>query len=273
MPPLLDYLANLLSIKIWLVQMAGYHGIAVWFEWLDSTGRAAHFKVRPPERRSYLNLLPRVLANQFLLLLPSMVAFEALRLAYVGPASLSLASWLAGPVGLTVGHDVVQYAAHRFILHLPANMRALGHLVHHTTTGSRAISACYMSAADFFLEIVCPYLIPLALLGAGGASVIFHSLVVIAGAFGGLYEHSGYDFGRDLRAAEGLQAVLGKLLSAKAHAAHHLRGNVSFSDGFGSFDICDILFRTRFDLAAETRELADAALAAASGKIEELEDA
>ena len=72
--------------------------------------------------------------------------------------------FVASVIGLTIGHDIVQYIAHRVVLHEPTNMRKFGHALHHTTRASRGISACYMSAADFFLEIVCPYLIPLILI-------------------------------------------------------------------------------------------------------------
>lgn len=254
-----EHIVNLLSVKIWLVQMVAYHGFGLWFEWLDRTGRLVRFKLRPLERASYVGLLPHVLNNQVFLLLPAMIGAEALGLAFAGPERLSLSDWIAGAVGMTVGHDVIQYVAHRVILHRPSNMRKLGHLLHHTTSGSRAISACYMSAADFLLEIISPYLLPLAVIGGGGSDLSFHSLVVVGGAFGGLYEHSGYDFGQCLRRKGGLRAVFGKLLSTEAHAAHHSRGNVSFSDGFGSSNICDTLFRTRFDLVPDPRDLVRAA--------------
>lgn len=242
------------ATQIWLVQMAAYHGFGLWFEWLDRCGALSRFKARPVERKSYLELLPRVLANQALILLPAMLLAQWTGLAFVGPAHLSLATTLLGFVGLTVGHDVVQYVAHRFVLHRPGLMRRLGHSIHHSTTGSRSVSACYISFTDFFLEIVCPYLIPLALIGGGGVDVFFHSLVVSAGAFSGLYEHSGYDFSRSLRARAhgsmgGVWRVLAKMISSEAHAAHHSRGNVSFSDGFGSSNICDTIFRTRWDLS------------------------
>jgi sterol desaturase/sphingolipid hydroxylase (fatty acid hydroxylase superfamily) len=133
-------------------------------------------------------------------------------------------------------------------------MRLLGHSVHHKTTGSRAISACFMSTMDFLLEIVCPYLLPLiaiTAIGSAGASLCFHILTVTAGAFGGLYEHSGYDFSVKLAKSDRpvLRFVAARL-SSRAHAEHHSRGNVSFSDGFGSSNIFDTVFRTRWDLVA-----------------------
>lgn len=247
-----------LAAQIWLVQMAAYYGFALWFEGLDRSGALSRFKMRPVERMSFVELLPRVLANQILVLLPAMLFLQWTGLAFVGPAHLSLVTMLFSFAGLTIGHDVVQYVAHRFVLHRPDMMRRLGHALHHSTTGSRALSACYMSYTDFLLEIACPYLIPLALIG-GGSDVLFHSLVVVAGAFGGLYEHSGYDFSRGLREranrreGQTLLMVLAKLISSEAHAAHHARGNVSFSDGFGSSNICDTIFRTRWDLVPRSK--------------------
>jgi len=240
-----------LAAQVWFIQMLAYLGFGLWFEWLDRNGGLSRFKTRPVERMSYAAMLPRVLANQVFVLLPTMLLLQWAGLAFVGPAHLPLVVWPLSFVGLTVGHDVVQYLAHRFVLHRPHMMRRLGHALHHSTTGSRGISACYMSYMDFLLEIVCPYVIPLALVGGGGSDMLFHSLVVSAGAFGGLYEHSGYDFSLSLRGCGGLRAVLAKMISSEAHAAHHARGNVSFSDGFGSSNICDTLFRTRWDLVPQ----------------------
>ena len=247
-----------LSAQIWLVQMLAYHGIGLWFEWLDRSGGLKRFKVKAKERIGYFEVLPRVLANQTFVLLPAMLFMQWAGLAYVGSPTISLPVFVASAAVMTIGHDVLQYIAHRFILHRPDMMRWLGHAVHHSTIGSLGISACYMSAADFFLEIVCPYLIPLAFVPLG-SNFLVHSLVVASGAFGGLYEHSGYDFSLALREPAdgrkpgGLRLALAKMVSSEAHAAHHSRGNVSFSDGFGSSNICDTLFRTRFDLVPDRR--------------------
>ena len=191
-----------LSAQIWVVQMLAYHGIGLWFEWLDRSGRLQRFKFKRMERTTYFELLPRVLANQICILLPAMLFMQWAGLAYVGSPTVSLPVFVASVAFMTVGHDVLQYVAHRFILHRPEMMRRLGHAVHHSTIGSLGISACYMSAADFFLEIVCPYLIPLAFAPLG-SNFLVHSLVVAAGAFGGLYEHSGYDFAIALREPAG----------------------------------------------------------------------
>ena len=243
-----------LSVNIWLVQMVAFHVMGFGFHLMDRSGRFDRFRVRPPEQRSYSQLLPRVLANQVLVLLPAMMVVEWAGLAFVGTAHIAPWMWIVGLIGMTVGHDLVQYATHRYILHRPLLMRPLGHAVHHSTAAGRSISACYMSLPDYFLEIACPYLIPLIAIGGGGSDWVFHSVVVAAGAFGGLYEHSGYDFSlpfiRDR--ATGWRSfrnrALAHILSSKAHGEHHTRGNVSYSDGFGSSNICDTVLKTRWDL-------------------------
>ncbi len=255
-----------LSVTIWLVQMAAFHLFGLGFHWLDRTGRLARVRVRPPERLSYAQLLPRVLANQVFVLLPAMMAVEWLGLAFVGPAHIPAYMWIVAMIVMPVGHDIVQYLTHRYVLHRPGLMRPLGHEVHHQTRAGRSISACYMSLPDYFLEIVLPYLVPLALIGGGGSDAVFHSVMVAAGAFGGLYEHSGYDFGHavaERAAASGWKkrafGLLAHALSSHAHGEHHTRGNVSFSDGFGSSSLCDTVMKTRWDLVGVRQRRRDRA--------------
>ncbi len=248
-----------LSVLAWLAQMAAYHGVGLLFEWSDRTGKLRACKMRDVDRLTYAELLPRVLANQVFILLPAMVALQYFGLAFVGAPHMSFWRFLLAFALMGVGHDIVQYVAHRVILHRPGLIRTLGHSLHHSTGASKAISACYMSSADFFLEIVLPYLIPLVLVGAG-ADIAFHLIVASLGAFGGLYEHSGYDFAVALP-RQGLTGVkrrlvdgLAALASSQAHAEHHRRSNVSFSDGFGSPGICDTIFGTRWDLVGKQRQ-------------------
>ena len=143
----------------------------------------------------------------------------------------------------------MQYAAHRWLLH---NTRFgwLRHNLHHSTGASRAITACYMSAPDFFLTIVCPYLVPLVVIGGGTSNLGFQLLVACLGAVGGLYEHSGYDFAVAPKIAvrRWYSLMPASLVSSHAHGEHHRRFRVSFSDGFGSLGLCDLVFRTRWDL-------------------------
>jgi sterol desaturase/sphingolipid hydroxylase (fatty acid hydroxylase superfamily) len=249
-----------LSVLAWAAQMAVFHGVGLLFEWSDRTGALSSFKVRESERLTYFQLLPRVLFNQIFVLLPAMVAFQFAGLAFTGAPHLSILHFVAGMLLMGVGHDIVQYVFHRFLLHRPGLIRKLGHSVHHTTGASKGISACYMSPADFFLEIVLPYLVPLALIGAG-ADVLFHLTVASLGAIGGLYEHSGYDFSVRLPSGSGSKlrplGWLAAVVTSKAHGEHHRRSNVSFSDGFGSPGICDTIFKTRWDMAEAARKITD----------------
>jgi sterol desaturase/sphingolipid hydroxylase (fatty acid hydroxylase superfamily) len=249
-----------LSVFAWAAQMVVFHGVGLLFEWSDRAGMLSSYKVRGIERLTYFQLLPRVLFNQIFVLLPAMVAFQYAGLAFTGAPHLSALHFVAGMLLMGVGHDIVQYVFHRFVLHRPGLIRKLGHSVHHSTGAAKSISACYMSTADFFLEIVLPYLIPLALVGAG-ADVSFHLVVASLGAIGGLYEHSGYDFAVRLARGNGSgsrlqpRAWLAAAVTSKAHGEHHRRSNVSFSDGFGSPGICDTIFKTRWDLAEAARKV------------------
>jgi sterol desaturase/sphingolipid hydroxylase (fatty acid hydroxylase superfamily) len=246
-----------LSVLAWAVQMIVFHGLGFAFEWCDQAGYLRSAKVRNVGRMRYSAMLPRVLANQVFVLLPAMMFVQWTGLAFTGVTHLSPWRFVTDMILLGIGHDIVQYVAHRYVLHRPGFGRVLKHSIHHSTDASQAISACYMGAADFFLEIVLPYLLPLVLVGGGGADVIFHPFVATVGAIGGLYEHSGYDFAVPFRKTRffALMPRLGgwiaMLITSHAHGEHHRRGNVSFSDGFGSPGICDTLLGTRWDKAGE----------------------
>lgn len=242
-----------LSIIVWLGHMIVFHVVGLGFEWCDRIGALKRWKVRRRDRLGYFAFLPRVLFNQIFVLLPAMWICQRLGLAFTGSPYISF--WFAALalVLMTIGHDAVQYAAHRGLLH-NRRFRWLGHNLHHSTGASKSISACYMSAPDFFLTIVCPYLVPLILIGGGTSNLGFQLLVACLGAVGGLYEHSGYDFAAGFHkpTASLWAAVLSRLppslLSSHAHGEHHRRSRVSFSDGFGSPGLCDAIFRTRWDL-------------------------
>jgi sterol desaturase/sphingolipid hydroxylase (fatty acid hydroxylase superfamily) len=244
-----------LSLLTFLVMMAAYHGIGFLFELSDRNGWLKSSKVRNIDRLSYAEMMPRILANQVFVLLPSMLFLQWVGLAFTGPEHLSPIRFILSMIAMGIGHDIVQYIAHRGILHRPKLMKLLGHAVHHSTGASKSVSACYMSYPDFFLEITLPYLIPLVVIGGGGSDIFFQFLVAGLGAFGGLYEHSGYDFAAPFRKTQFYQRLPGfakaieGLITSHAHAEHHRRFNVSFSDGFGSPGICDTLFGTRWDKA------------------------
>ena len=259
-----------LSVFIWIVQMVAFHGVGYAFQYCDRTGALRRFKVRDIDRKSYRQLMPRVLANQVFILLPCMMAVEAIGLSFTGQEHLPLWRFVLSLFVMGLGHDVVQYATHRYLLHRPSLMRTLKHSIHHSTGASKGISACYMSGPDFFLEIVLPYLLPLAVIGGGGSDIVFHTMIAGLGALGGVYEHSGYDFAVLLPKAKiaarmpRFAGVLGKLVTSHAHGEHHAKGNVSFSDGFGSPAVCDSVFGTRWDMVETRKRAAMAAEAAAT---------
>lgn len=242
-----------LSVLVWAGHMVVFHGVGLGFELCGRMGWLRRYKLRDREKFAYIDFLPRVLFNQAFILLPAMWLCERLGLAYTGPKHIGLIWVVPFVILMTIGHDIVQYAAHRGLLHNP-RFRWLGHGLHHSTGASKSITACYMSGPDFFLEIVCPYLVPLILIGGGTADLGFQLLVAGLGAIGGLYEHSGYDFAMVIRQsiADGRASLLHlippSLVSSHAHGEHHRRSRVSFSDGFGSPGLCDTIFRTRWDL-------------------------
>jgi sterol desaturase/sphingolipid hydroxylase (fatty acid hydroxylase superfamily) len=247
-----------LSLTVWAIQMVVYHGVALAFEALDRTGRLSCYRVRPPDRLSYRTVMPLVLVNQCLVLLPSMMALEAAGLAYTGAGHLQPLHFILGLAVMAIGHDVVQYLGHR-PQHMFRRLQFLGHGIHHGTTASRAVSACYMHPADFVFQIVLPYLVPLVVIGGGGRDILFHVMTVGLGAIGGLYEHSGYDFAAVFRGrwksrpGAAVSRAAAFMVSSHAHAEHHRRSDVSFSDGFGSPGLCDTLMGTRWDLAVRRK--------------------
>ena len=267
-----------LAASTWAVQEIVFHIVGYAFQYCDIHSLFTSAKVRSSDRRHYRQLLPRVLFNQCCLLLPAMMLMERFGLAFSGASSISPIRFLIGLVGMAIGHDVVQYISHRHLLHRPnlRLMKWLRHSLHHSTAATKAISACYMSTPDFVLEIIFPYLLPLAVFGHH-ADLRVHWMIAGVGAIGGLYEHSGYDFSAPLRTSrsgsragspmekgeeeehhEDLKGVTAFVINAvasfldnRAHSEHHTRANVSFSDGFGSPGLCDTLFGTRWDLSAK----------------------
>lgn len=286
-PLKLSFDALPLSVQTWAVQMVAFHAVGLLFEVADRINPGTwSTKVRRTRKSQYTHLLPNVLRNQLLILLPFMYVMEVLGLCFVGPSSLHPIRFVANLPLMALGHELVQYFGHRYLLHAPNVflMKFLRHSVHHSTRASSAISACYMSAIDFFIEIGCPYLLPLAAVGGGGSGAAFHFLVAGAGAVGGLYEHSGYDFATLVRPkfenlgekpmtesekAEAYKKLehddpkgpvtkfvtnwLADFLDNRSHLEHHMRGYVSFSDGFGSPSILDNLLRTKWNLSERRR--------------------
>ena len=76
-----------LSVFVWGVQMVVFHGVGYAFEYCDRTRALRRFKVREIDRKSYAQLMGRVLANQVFILLPCMVAMQLFGLAFSGQAT------------------------------------------------------------------------------------------------------------------------------------------------------------------------------------------
>ncbi len=139
-----------LSILTWIVVMVVFHGIGYGFEYCDRVGLFKSAKVRQADKLTYQQLLPRALFNQVFVLLPAMVLVQWLGWAFVGPAHLSVWRFLGMLVGMAIGHDVVQYVTHRYVLHNPRLLRPLGHSVHHMTGGEQGDQRALHGAGGLF---------------------------------------------------------------------------------------------------------------------------
>jgi hypothetical protein len=121
-----------LAFWVWAIHMLVFHSLGLGFAACDNYGALARFKLRRSDRLGYGRILRRVLINQIFILLPAMLLCQIAGLAYVGPPHLSVLMFLGGLVLMALGHDIVQYAGHRWLLHHP-RLRWLGHGLHHAT--------------------------------------------------------------------------------------------------------------------------------------------
>ena len=62
----------------------------------------------------------------------------------------------------------------------------------------------------------------------------------------------------------GSPSIVAGQITSHAHGEHHAKGNVSFSDGFGSPGVCDSAFGTRWDKVEARGRAEDARIAAAT---------
>jgi hypothetical protein len=228
-----------LSVICFLAHLFVFHLGCFLFEVMDQSGWLLDYKEFRGDQRRYWALLPQVCFNQFFILLPSMYLCEKLGVAFDSIDSrqqqLRQTIWhyLFYAVWMTIGHDIFFYLGHRFLLHSSWGYQLLQHDLHHSTKASIALSSMYMAPSDYVLEICVPYLVPLCMLKADAA---FHFVAIALGSLGGMYEHSGYNF-----------CPYFPGLSTMAHGMHHTRYNCSFSDGVGSSNLMDGLFRTSYE--------------------------
>ena len=73
-----------LFVFVWAVAMVAYHALGLLFEWLDRKHWLNRFNGRRSNRRGYLQLPPLVLLDRCCVMLPYVVACQALGLAFVG---------------------------------------------------------------------------------------------------------------------------------------------------------------------------------------------
>lgn len=140
------------------------------------------------ERSSAKDVMTVVYCNQFLVLLPFMICLDHFQLTQYrdGIDFLELV-WSLFMGQLT--YYIVFHALHK-ILHWPRLYRF--HKLHHSTRALRASTAFYMSALDFFLEIVAPMSVWFLLYPQERFS---HACIMVSlGTVMGMYQHSGYDF-------------------------------------------------------------------------------
>eukprot|EP01134_Creolimax_fragrantissima_P002176 CFRG2176T1 len=189
-------------------------------------------------RKLYKEMMPLVLFNQVFVLLPCMTlvawyghGFYGNAIPVMNPGSFTKIILLL--MYSSLGHDIVFYFGHRYILHSRWGLPIFRHDIHHSTKADVALSAVYMHPSDFMLEIIAPYLLPYVLITATHGNVLLDIFIAPLGAIGGVYEHSGYNFLPNIR-----------LFDTYYHFSHHARWNVSFSDGVGSTNMMDTLFDT-----------------------------
>jgi len=115
---------------------------------------------------TYYDMLPQVIWNQLVIVLPSMLLCAHYKLSvsqemspFVESLHPAVRWWCSFVVGATT-HEVTFYAFHRFLLHSKWGYEFLAHTVHHSAKTYSAISALYMSLQDFFVEIVVLFLAP-----------------------------------------------------------------------------------------------------------------
>jgi len=216
-----------------IVHFATLHIVSAIFQIFDHYQILQLYKKKVKDRVTYYSCMPTVLKNQFCLMLPMMLLTEHLGLCFFN-ISLDYSIYLFVFVSavMTIGHDLLFYLGHRYILHTDFGFTKLGHNLHHASKANCAISALYMSSVDFFIEIVVPYLVPLCLVSSYTGFYV-HVILNIAGTFGGAYEHSGYNF-------------FPNPFDNTSHFMHHHFLKCSFSDGFGSSNIMDFFLKTRY---------------------------
>lgn len=134
-------------------------------------------------------------------------------------------------IWMMMGHELLFYTCHRYILHSKTGYKLFGHAMHHQSDAGCGATALYMTFPDFALEIVVPYVLPL-IMCPFNIGLIEHVVIVILGMVGGVYEHSGYNFFKHYG------------IDTSFHWLHHGIKGVNFGNGVGTLGILDAVLDT-----------------------------
>jgi len=228
---------KVMLLYIWLAHMVTWHGGAYLFHWLDTNVSAlARYKNGTHGNLKWGDMMRTVLVNQCGIMLPLMASADylqwfAFRYEPQEWNATTLCSIVLANVVASYLHDIAFYVCHRFILHSKWGYRVLAHHLHHSTYATVAASSMYMAPVDFVLEIILPFF--LMIWPVRDLDIRLAIWLVVMGGWGGLYEHSGYNF------FPGVYQ-----LDTRYHYAHHNHAGVSFSEGVFSPGLPDWLFRT-----------------------------
>lgn len=236
------------SVCTWLFQLLTFLFAGTIFQLLDHFKLCRSFKTQSNDSVNFWRCFLTAMKNQVFILLPAMIFAENYGLAFFPRRKFHspFYFWISDEMldqmvlflligfWMALGHDILFYIGHRFILHSTWGFHYFRHSIHHSTKASCGISAMFMSPEDFLIEIVVPYLFPL-FLASSWMDLRLHSVILSLGTIGGIYEHSGYNF-----------FPFFESFSTMAHFMHHSRYNCSFSDGFGSPCMMDSLLKTSY---------------------------
>lgn len=218
-------------LVVWWSHMMSFHLVATIFHLVDSRRWCRQYKFAERDPLTYFQMLPIILRNQVFVFLPALcfLWYQDWVTLERAPTWKALAlSVVYTSVGFSLVHDVVFYVGHR-LMHTKWGFAWSGHALHHDTKGTVAASALYMGCLDFVVEILLPFSAWFLITRHAYLETLL--FVVVVGAWGAMYEHSGFDFG--------LPGY-----DPRPHAYHHTHYKLGFSEGIGSLGIMDWMFQT-----------------------------
>ena len=231
------------ALQSFALGMLVFHGMGTVLQIFDAYGICQQFKEfkATDKMPTYYEMLPQVLWNQIVILLPCMMITGYTRWTVPNENEVNLTAnmnmvlkWFCALIIGLSGHEICFYLTHRFLLHSKWGWTFFEHHVHHSAKTHSSISAMYMSSLDFLVEIVVPFLVPVMVVCALNLSDRFTVITLLpSGTIGGILEHSGYNFLPQFT-----------LTDTAPHARHHRMKNCSYADGFFAPNILDNVFET-----------------------------